>query len=584
MAENNQQDRLKEIVESIERGIQELFESEKYRQYLKTMSRFHRYSVNNTMLIFMQKPDATLVAGFNKWRDQFKRHVNRGERGIRILAPTPYTIRKEQEKLDPNTKLPMRGPDGEVLKEEVEIKIPRYRPVSVFDVSQTDGEPLPSIVSDLTGNVQRYAMFMEALKKSSPVPITIEPLMDGSDGYFSSSEQKIVLNEGMSEVQTVSAAIHEIAHARLHDEGIPKWEDDRSYDEIEIFGQPALFSNGRLTDVPEGLFRYDLRGSDYDPGEPICVERNVVVNHAASIITAKPIELPEDGRIFLTEENGINFVGGEMTIREFFREHRKDRGTQEVEAESVSYTVCQYYGIETADNSFGYIAGWSKDKTLPELRASLETISKTSSRLIEDIDKHFAEIVKQREAEVQAQDAPFLNMPENGYAIYQLRPGNELRNLRFEPYQRVLDAGYTIDRVNYEMMYTGKLTETQDTYDHLNRLFFRFNHHKPDDFRGHSLSVSDIVAIKQNGAISCHYVDRWDFKELPDFLTKENPLKTAEMSVEDDYGMIDGIINNGNSAAEKEKERPSVLAQLKAKPPRQPKKEKTKTRRKEMER
>ena len=466
----------------------------------------------------------------------------------------------------------------------MEIKIPRYRPVSVFDVSQTDGEPLPSIVSDLAGNVQRYAMFMEALKKSSPVPITIEPLMDGSDGYFSSSEQKIVLNEGMSEVQTVSAAIHEIAHARLHDEGIPKWEDDRSYDAIEIFGQPALFSNGRLTDVPEGLFRYDLRGSDYDPGEPICVERNVMVNHAASIITAKPIELPEDGRIFLTEDNGINFVGGEMTIREFFREHRKDRGTQEVEAESVSYTVCQYYGIETADNSFGYIAGWSKDKTLPELRASLETISKTSSRLIEDIDKHFAEIVKQRQAEVQAQDAPFLNMPENGYAIYQLRPGEELRNLRFEPYQRVLDAGYTIDRANYELVYTGKLAETQDTYDHLNRLFFRFNHHKPNDFRGHSLSVSDIVAIKQNGTISCHYVDRWDFKELPDFLAKENPLKTAEMSVEDDYGMIDGIINNGKSAAEKEKERPSVLAQLKANPPCQLRKDKPKTRRKEMER
>lgn len=584
MAENNQQDRLKEIVESIERGIQELFESEKYRQYLKTMSRFHRYSVNNTMLIFMQKPDATLVAGFNKWRDQFKRHVNRGERGIRILAPTPYTIRKEQEKLDPKTKLPMRGPDGEVLKEEVEIKIPRYRPVSVFDVSQTDGEPLPSIVSDLTGNVQRYAMFMEALKKSSPVPITIEPLTDGSDGYFSSSEQKIVLNEGMSEVQTVSAAIHEIAHARLHDEGIPKWEDDRSYDAIEIFGQPALFSNGRLTDVPEGLFRYDLRGSDYDPGEPICVERNVVVNHAASIITAKPIELPEDGRIFLTEDNGINFVSGEMTIREFFREHRKDRGTQEVEAESVSYTVCQYYGIETADNSFGYIAGWSKDKTLPELRASLETISKTSSRLIDDIDKHFAEIVKQRQAEVQAQDASFLNMPEDGYAIYQLSPGSEFRNLRFEPYQRVLDAGYAVDRVNYEMVYTGQLTEKLDTFDHLNRLFFRFNHDSPDDFRGHSLSVSDIVAIKQKGAISCHYVDRWDFKELPDFLVKENPLKTAEMSVEDDYGMIDGIINNGKRAVEKEKERPSVLAQLKAKPPCQLRKDKHKTRRKEMER
>lgn len=585
MAENNQQDRLKEIVESIERGIQELFESEKYKQYLRTMSRFHHYSVNNTVLINMQRPNATLVAGFNKWK-QMNRYVLKGERAIRILAPTPYTIRKEQEKLDPNTKLPMRGPDGEVLKEEVEIKIPRYRPVSVFDVSQTDGEPLPSIVSDLTGNVQRYAMFMEALKKSSPVPITIEPLMDGSDGYFSSSEQKIVLNEGMSEVQTVSAAIHEIAHARLHDEGIPKWEDDRSYDEIEIFGQPALFSNGRLTDVPEGLFRYDLRGSDYDPGEPICVERNVVVNHAASIVTAKPIELPEDGRIFLTEDNGINFVGGEMTIREFFREHRKDRGTQEVEAESVSYTVCQYYGIETADNSIGYIAGWSKDKTLPELRASLETISKTSSRLIEDIDKHFAEIVKQRQAEVQAQDAPFLNMPENGYAIYQLGHGDETTDIRFMDMEYLKKKGLQVDRFNYDLVYSAPMAfePGKDAQDHLNDLYFRFNYERPDDFKGHSVSVSDIVALKQDGRVSCHYVDRWGFKELPDFLTKENPLKTAEMSVEDDYGMIDGIINNGKSAAEKEKERPSVLAQLKAKPPRQPKKDKPKTRRKEMER
>ncbi|MBQ2957951.1 MAG: hypothetical protein IJE08_16020, partial [Clostridia bacterium] len=199
MAEPNPQDRLKEITDSIERGIQELFESEKYKQYLRTMSRFHKYSVNNTMLIFMQKPDATLVAGFNKWRDQFKRHVIRGEKSIRILAPTPYTIRKEREKLDPDTKLPMRGPDGEILKEEVEIKVPRYRPVSVFDVSQTDGEPLPQLVQELTANVEQYEAFMEALKRSSPVPIHIESLHDGSDGYFSSTDRKIVIREGMSE-------------------------------------------------------------------------------------------------------------------------------------------------------------------------------------------------------------------------------------------------------------------------------------------------------------------------------------------------------------------------------------------------
>ena len=572
MAESNPQDRLKEITDSIERGIQELFESEKYKQYLRTMSRFHKYSVNNTMLIFMQKPDATLVAGFNKWRDQFKRHVIRGEKSIRILAPTPYTIRKEREKLDPDTKLPMRGPDGEILKEEVEIKVPRYRPVSVFDVSQTDGEPLPQLVQELTGNVEQYEAFMEALKRSSPVPIHIEPLHDGSDGYFSSADRKIVIREGMSEAQTVCAAIHEITHARLHDEGIPAWTDDRSYEEIEIFGQPALYSNWRLTDVQEGLFRYDLRGSDDDPGEPICVERNVVVNHAASIITAKPIALPEEGRIFLTEENGINFMGGEMTIREFFQQHRKDRHTQEVEAESVSYAVCQYYGIETADNSFGYIAGWSKDKTLPELRSSLETINKTSSKLITDIDRHFAEIIKERDAAMYQKDASFLNMPEDGFAIYQLGRGNGAEDIRFMDMEYLSRKGIAVQRSNYDQVYAAPMAfeAGKDAQDHLNDLYFRFNHDHPQDFRGHSLSISDIVALKRDGQVSCHYVDRWGFKEITGFLQRENPLRSAEMAMEDDYGMIDGIINNGRSEAVKEK--PSVMEQLKRAKPKQQRK------------
>lgn len=572
MAESNPQDRLKEITDSIERGIQELFESEKYKQYLRTMSRFHKYSVNNTMLIFMQKPDATLVAGFNKWRDQFKRHVIRGEKSIRILAPTPYTIRKEREKLDPDTKLPMRGPDGEILKEEVEIKVPRYRPVSVFDVSQTDGEPLPQLVQELTGNVEQYEAFMEALKRSSPVPIHIEPLHDGSDGYFSSTDRKIVIREGMSEAQTVCAAIHEIAHARLHDEGIPAWTDDRSYEEIEIFGQPALYSNWRLTDVPDGLFRYDLRGSDYDPGEPICVERNVIVNHAASIITAKPIALPEEGRIFLTEENGVNFMGEEMTIREFFQQHRKDRHTQEVEAESVSYAVCQYYGIETADNSFGYIAGWSKDKTLLDLRSSLETINKTSSKLITDIDCHFAEIIRERDAAMYQMDASFLNMPEDGFAIYQLGRGNGAEDIRFMDMEYLSRKGIAVQRGNYDQVYAATMAfeAGKDAQDHLNDLYFRFNYDHPQDFRGHSLSVSDIVALKRDGQVSCHYVDRWGFKEIPGFLQRENPLRSAEMAMEDDYGMIDGIINNGRCEAVKEKL--SVMEQLKSAKPKQQRK------------
>lgn len=214
-------ERLKEITDSIERGIQELFNSDRYRQYLATMSRFHRYSVNNQMLIYMQRPDASLVAGYSKWQTQFSRHVNKGEKGITIIAPTPYKTKVEEVKRDPDTKLPLRGPDGEMLKEEVEVVIPRYRPVTVFDVSQTDGKPLPTLVQNLTAAVQNYDVMMEALRRSSPVPISIEPIHDGSDGFYSHASRSITIKEGMSESQTVSTTIHEIAHAKLHDVSYP---------------------------------------------------------------------------------------------------------------------------------------------------------------------------------------------------------------------------------------------------------------------------------------------------------------------------------------------------------------------------
>ena len=304
-------DRMREIVDSIENGIKELFESDKYRQYLSTMSRFHRYSVNNTMLIYMQKPDATLVAGFNKWRDQFGRNVMKGEKSIKIIAPTPYKKKIEEVKLDPDTKAPMLDADGKVVTEEKEVKIPMYKVVSVFDVSQTDGKPLPQLASDLSGNVQQYEIFMEALRRSSPVPMEMRPITGDTDGYFNSADQSITIREGMSEVQTVCAAVHEIAHAKLH---------------------------------------------NYEK------EREAVV---AGDETAEPVK-------------------------------PKDRHTEEVEAESISYAVCQYFGIETAENSFGYIATWSQGKELKELRASLETINKTASGLITDIDRHFAEICKER--------------------------------------------------------------------------------------------------------------------------------------------------------------------------------------------
>lgn len=709
MAENEKQtnkERLKDITDSIERGIQDLFQSDKYAEYLRTMSRFHKYSVNNTMLIYMQKPDATLVAGFNKWRDQFERNVMKGEKGIKIIAPTPFKKKIEQEKRDPDTNLPMLDADGKVITEEKEIKIPMFKPVTVFDVSQTDGKPLPQLASDLSGNVQNYEVFMEALRRSAPVPIEILPVRDGSDGYFSLDKQKIAVREGMSEVQTVSAVVHEIAHSKLHNQKkIEEPKDAPKYQEVEIFDVPALFSNGRiaLADLPEGLYRYDLRGSDDNPGMPVTVEQSVAVNHAGAIVTAKPLDLGEDGCLTLTEDEGLNFVGGEISMQRFFNEQRKDRNTEEVEAESISFAVCAYYGIATGENSFGYIAAWSKDKELKELRASLETINKTSSELITDIDRNYAEIVKEREAEMtietdeksleetqsdentsktaegsideisrkvqeeepvqapdngympdpsmsveamnaygytdsdmlplskeralelferdvpvymlyegnteamafepedialfsgcfgitredwdaikgevppmdlelikQKRERAFLDSPSDAYAIYQLKRDDTTADIRFMNSEYLQKKGIEPQYENYELVYTGALTKDGSQVEKLEDLYRIFNVEHPQNFVGHSLSVSDIVALKQAGVVSYHYVDSIGYKELTNFRTTENYLKNAEMQMEDDFGMIDGIINNGpkeepkpvKQAGETKTKKPSVLAKL----------------------
>ena len=792
-------ERLKDITDSIEKGIQELFQSDKYAQYLRTMSRFHRYSVNNQMLIYMQRPDATLVAGFNKWRDQFERNVMKGEKGIKIIAPTPFKKKVEEQKLDPDTKQPMLDADGKVIMEEKEIKIPMFKPVTVFDVSQTQGKPLPQLASDLTGNVQNYEIFLEALRRSSPVPIDFKPLYDGSDGFFSLDNQSITIREGMSEVQTVSAIVHEIAHAKLHNtQKFPIPEGAKTYQEIEIFDVPGLFSNGRIAseEVLDGLYRYDLRGSDYDPGMPVAVENQVVVNHAGSVLTTKPLPIPEGGRLMFNEDEGMNFVGGDITVYQFANEHRKDRNTEEVEAESISFAVCAYYGIATGENSFGYIATWSKDKELKELRASLETINKTSSELITDIDRHYSEIMKEREAdltitepvlqtpteevlylvddtvylhvqpteggwdyslydkenkklldggvietaaieespvssiagavrteifavqgmtptkvvfedigifeELQAAQLPAdetvdtaaettdpidaiarsvqeeepVRAPDNGYlpdpsmsieamnaygytdsdmlplskeralelferdvpiymlyddnseamafevediqlfsgcfgvsredweqirgeippmdaeivrqkreqaflqstadsfAIYQLKRDDATTDLRFMNSDWLQKKGIEPQYDNYELVYTGALTYDGSQIDKLEGIYRTFNIDHPADFTGHSLSVSDIVALKQDGVVSCHYVDSVGYKELPTFMKTENYLKTAEMQLEDDYGMIDGIVNNGprqteppakkqpEKQTESKSKKPSVLAKL----------------------
>ena len=659
MAEKqSSRDRLKEITASIEDGIKELFQSESYAQYLQTMSRFHHYSVNNQVLIHMQKPDATLVAGFNKWKNQFGRNVIKGEHGIKIIAPTPFKKKIEQEKLDPDTQLPMLDEDGKIITEEKTIQIPMYKPVTVFDVSQTEGKPLPQLAHDLSGNVANYDVFMEALRRSSPVPISIEVMRGGMDGYFDLEHQDIAIRKGMSEVQTVSAVIHEMAHALLHN---------------------------RTKDTEE--------------------------------------KTPEISR-----------------------------STEEVQAESISYAVCAYYGIATGENSFGYIASWSKDKTLPELRESLEVISKTADGLINDIDGHYAAILKEREAELIAsepamamerlynvdgrylhvqrtdtgvdytiydrtsmkeldggqldmeistlaeaaleickshgigqnaslqfadigildelqasqdaaisietpvqeppepetdippdpaisvearnsygytddamlpltkeralelfeRDVPvyllygdnteamvfeqteilnhdgifgidradweavkeqfpvisenkwqkaFLQNPADSYCIYQLRRDPELAELRFmnSHYLREHDIEPAFD--NYEAVYSGTFSSDGSTETRLDDLYMKFNAEHPQDFTGHSLSVSDIVVLRQNGAVSSYYVDSVGFTAVPAFLP-DNYLKNAEMSMEDDYGMIDGIINNGSKEQPEVKPKAPDLAAL----------------------
>ena len=410
MAENKptNRERLQEITAGIEQGIKELFESEKYMRYLSVMSKFHRYSVNNTMLIYMQKPEATLVAGFNKWKNQFERHVKKGEHGITIIAPTPYKKKIEEMKRDPDTHAPILDADGKAVMEEKDIEIPMFRPVKVFDVSQTDGKPLPELSSSLSGTVPHYEAFLEALRRSAPVPIEFEPMVANTDGYFSPDQQRISIREGMSEVQTVSATVHEIAHSKLHNQKKIQIDNDEQYQEVELFEKPALFSNGRISrdKLPEGVYCYDLRGSDDDPGSPICVEERVVVNHAGSVILTAPLEFPEEGRLYFTDETGLNFNGGMLTLSQFLQEQKKDRRTEEVEAESISYAVCQYFGIQTGENSFGYIASWSKGKELKELRASLETINKTSCELINDIERHYKEICKERGIDLTAKQEP----------------------------------------------------------------------------------------------------------------------------------------------------------------------------------
>ena len=544
-------EKLKEITDRLEQGIAELFDSERYREYLKVMSKFHNYSFNNTLLIAMQKPDASLVAGFSAWKNNFERNVMKGQKGIKIIAPSPFKVKQEMQKIDPHTQKPVIGKDGKPVTEEKEITIPAYKVVTVFDVSQTEGKELPNIaVDELTGDVDRYKDFFAALEKTSPVPIAFEKIEGGSHGYYHLADKRIALNEGMSELQTLKTAIHEIAHAKLHD--------------------------------------IDLNA-------------------------------PKDGQ------------------------PRVDRNTREVEAESVAYTVCQHYGLDTSDYSFGYVAGWSSGRELAELKSSLETIRSAAAEIINSIDGHIAEIQKvqdkeqtaeqptateqadapeQKQPETPAQEAaqaqpekesiykvrrnPYSDSRENSYilqeyvftqgnptakmgdalyigtlekcrelmgqlaageltqgqvkelyakaqeaaqtaapdkdtfSIYQIKGGDGTRDFRFEPYDRLHAAGNVVDKANYELVYSAELTPGTSLED----IYTRFNIDHPKDFKGHSLSVSDVVVLHQNGQDTAHYVDSFGYKDVPEFLQPENYLKATEQTTEQNENMIDGIINN----------------------------------------
>ena len=539
-------EKLKEITDRLEQGIAELFDSERYREYLKVMSKFHNYSFRNTVLIAMQKPDASLVAGFSAWKNNFERNVMKGQKGIKIIAPSPYKIKQEMQKIDPHTQKPVIGKDGKPVTEEKEVTIPAYKVVSVFDVSQTEGKELPDIaVDELTGDVDRYKDFFAALEKTSPVPIAFENIEGGSHGYYHLEDKRIAINEGMSELQTLKTAIHEIAHAKLHDIDLNAPKDEQ---------QP-----------------------------------------------------------------------------------RVDRRTREVEAESVAYTVCQHYGLDTSDYSFGYVAGWSSGRELSELKSSLETIRSAAAEIINSIDANFAELQKAQDKEQTAgqeqptregqEAAPQPEAPkkadtagkekpeaapkeaftpetiyrvrrnpysdsrenshllqayvtqENGrakmgdvlytgtpekcrelmgqlksgeltegdvkqlyakaqetaqttgqdkdtFSIYQIKGGDETRDFRFEPYDRLQAAGNVVDKANYELVYSAPLAPETSLED----IYTRFNIDHPKDFKGHSLSVSDVVVLHQNGQDTAHYVDSVGFRQVPEFLQEQKQLTPDELT------------------------------------------------------
>ena len=413
-------------MKSLEEGVEKVFTSEQYQMYLQTMAKFHNYSFNNTLLIAMQRPDATLLAGYQTWQKKFHRHVKRGEKGIKIIAPVPVKEKRQVEKIDEETQEIVIGIDGQPETETVERILPRFRVTTVFDVSQTEGEPLPTLeVNELVGDVFIYEDFMKGLEEISPVPFQFQEIGSGAKGYYSNAEKLVAIQTGMSQAQTMKTAVHETAHAIFHD-------------------------------------------------------RDVM------------------------EENGIT----------------KDRMTKEVEAESVAYVVCNHFGLDTSDYSFNYVAGWSSDKEMPELRSSMDTIRLTSSQLIADITEKLLELQKTRKLENDikteelTEESSFLSHTENSYAIYQYHQADNEMGYQYMSLDFIEKMGMSVKGSDYQMMYQGVL-EAQDT---LEDLYIKFNIDRPEDFEGHSMSTSDVVILKRDGEMKAYYVNDIGFRELPEFV------------------------------------------------------------------
>ena len=507
LTNEQRQQQVQDLTQQLEEGVKSVFESEKYARYLKVMSHFTHYSVNNTILIAMQTGgQASMVAGYTAWQKNFGRQVNRGEKAIKIFAPMTYKRKKEVDMIDQATGQPLRNPDGSVRKEIIEVTVPSFRVTNVFDISQTSGPPLPTLVDELEGNVERYQDFVQAIRNISPVPVGFEE-MEGKDGYYHQVEKRIAINEDMSETQTMAAMIHELAHAKLH----------------------AL-----------------------DPNN----------------------------------------------LKESAKARGKDQRTMEVEAESIAAVVSSYFGIDTSANSWGYVASWSRNKELPELTASLQVIKDTAGEIITGISEEMEEmrftymdkadaleaialgqtvytsVSKGRFEEVTAdhvmempddswlrmpkdqmrvyvelrtemdlheemvtlEETQLLYMPENQLGIYQIDPEGNGREYIFLSHDFMESEEMELNREDYRLEYVDPLTEA----DTLDTIYERFNIDHPEDFQGHSLSVSDIVVMNRDGEVKAYFVDSFGFTDVTEeflerFYERPDEIREAAFEIEDRY-------------------------------------------------